>query len=170
MIDVALALGATGTLLGLGSLLYARTQATATRRQADEAKRYNTVEINRAVVQSVLEARNMIISDERFGAEYLASNPTLAATFGTTADLKTAIRMRNVIDGFHDAWYLRRAGIVDDHHWRYWTAAMPPFARMPTVQKLFENAAARGAFEADFAEAFRNDVADGNVPDPRAKR
>jgi hypothetical protein len=31
---------------------------------------------------------------------------------------------RNMLDGFQDMYFLRRDGIIAEHHWRQWTAAL----------------------------------------------
>jgi len=75
--------------------------------------------------------------------------------------------IRNMIDGLQDMYFLRKRAIVDDHHWRNWTAMFLPLAQMPLTRQIYDNAVARKAVDAEFA-AFVQRVFDGRpLGDPR---
>lgn len=166
-VDLALVLGAAGTLLGLGSLGYTRVQAVAQRRQADEQQRLANVEINRAMDEQVRAMRRLLVGNERLQREYLDANPALREAFEPVGGLTHVVDVRNILDAAHDAWHLRRLGIVTDHYWRNWEAAMPPVSRIASARTIFENAASRGAFEEGFVTAWRAMRDDGRPLDPR---
>lgn len=168
-VDAALLLGLTGTILGAGSLLYARTQARAARGQAEAQHRAALIDVNRSVMDETRRIRNDIITNPAFREAYLRANPQLAATFAAAGGMEAIIAMRNALDACHDTWYLRKLGIIEDHYWRNWGAAFVPLLRTPEVQLIFENAVARKIYDDDFVEGVRAAIRDSSFPDPRAR-
>lgn len=169
-VDLALVLGAAGTLLGLGSLTYARVQAVAQKQQAQEQQRISVVEINRAMDAQVRALRELLVTNPSLMREYLEANPSLAGVFEPLGGLGQVVTVRNILDSVHDAWHLREQGIVSDHYWRNWEAAIPPISRMRSIDALFENAASRGAYDGGFVAAWRAMRDEGRPLDPRAPK
>jgi hypothetical protein len=154
VVDHALILGATGTMLGLGSLAYAHTQAKSARLQADSARQTAVIHLNRELTQSVLEARDELRTNANFREAHIAANPDLNAVYTAVGGIETALAMRNLLDRVHDVYHLRKSGIVEDHYWRNWAGTMPPFARMDAMQALVASGTKRGVYDEDFARAF----------------
>ena len=165
-VDWGIVFGATGMTVGLLSLVYARTQALHAQRQADAAQLATALELQRAMAERIYQARMDIVSNPEVAKEYLDSSPTLRELYGDHA-LEVAAIVRNAIDGLQDMYFLRKQGIVQDHQWQNWTSSFVPISRMPLTRLIYDNAVARGALDAQFAE-FLLPVFDGEtLADPK---
>jgi len=153
--DLGIVFGLSGMAVGFVSLAYARTQAVHIRRQADAANRATTMEIQSALMERLYEIRNQLVNSPVTIEEYLKSNPALRELYHDPQYLKSTIMVRNGIDGFQDLYFLRKQSLVDNHHWRNWTSAFIPIARMPLTRAVFENAVSRQALEPEFERFFR---------------
>ena len=98
---------------------------------------------------------------------YLDANPALRELYPDPQAAESAIVMRNLIDGLQDMYFLRKRGIIGDHHWRNRMAAFAPVARIAMTRQIFENAATRDALEPEFA-MFLRPIFDGQpLADPK---
>jgi hypothetical protein len=166
-VDWGIVFGATGMTVGLLSLVYSRTQAVHTQRQADAAQLTTALELQRAMAERIYQARMDLVSNPEVAKEYLASNPLLRELYGEHALTGAAI-VRNAIDGLQDMYFLRKQGIVQDHQWKNWTSSFVPISRMALTRSIYDNAVARGALDAQFA-AFLLPVFDGKaLTDPKS--
>ena len=154
--------------VGVVSLVYARTQAVHVRRQADAAHLSGTLAVQRDMTDRVTQARLDMIGDANFMAQYLEANPGLHEVFHDQAMLRTATVMRNLIDGFQDIYFLRKRGIVEDHHWRNWSTAFVPLAHIATMRVVYDNAVRRGAIDPEFARFMEPLFDDRPLADPKS--
>lgn len=164
--DLGIVFGLSGMAVGFVSLAYARTQAVHIRRQADAANRATTMEIQSALMQRLYDIRTQLFASPIVMEEYLSSNPAMRELYHDPEYLKSTLMVRNGIDGLQDIYFLRKQSLVDDHHWRTWTAAFVPLARMPLTRAIFENAASRQAIEPEFERFFRSLLDGGAAADP----
>jgi hypothetical protein len=167
--DLGLIFGLVGFVTAVLSALYARAQAVEARRQAEAAHLAAAIELNRSMNEHMLQARMGIIRSPLLMREYVAVNPALAAIYGDQEKAEAFIHLRNFLDGFQDMYFLRKQGILLDHQWRQWKAALAPAARMPTFKVIYENAVQRQAVEPEFA-AFVQPLFEGKeLGDPKAQ-
>lgn len=160
--DLGVVFGLSGMAVGFVSLAYARTQALHLRRQADAANRASTMEIESALMQRLYDIRTQLFASPVVMEEYLSSNPAMRKLYHDPEYLKSTLMVRNVIDGLQDIYFLRKQSLVDNHHWRNWTTAFVPLARMPLTRAVFENASSRQALEPEFEQFFRS-LLDGDA-------
>lgn len=166
--DLGIVFGLSGIGVGIISLVYARTQALHVKRQADAAHRATTMEIQNAMMQRIYDMRAQLANSPAALKEYLSVNPDMGELYHDPEYLKSIIFVRNGIDGLQDIYFLRKASLVDNHHWRNWLSAFVPVVRMPVVRAIFENAVARQALDPEF-EGFFRQLLDGQpVSDPAA--
>lgn len=149
--DLGIVFGATGMMVGLLSLVYARTLAENARRQADAAQLATALELQRAMAERIYQARMDLVTNPEVAKEYVESNPHLQEIYGNHGTLAAVAIIRNAIDGLQDIYFLRKQGIVQDHQWKNWTSSFVPIARMPLTRSIYDNAVARGALDARFA-------------------
>ncbi len=166
-IDWGVVFGLTGVAVGLGSLVYARTQAINARRQADAAHLASTLQTQQEMTDRIHRARMDLLQDPIIGKLYLDAIPKLKEFLPPDTSLQAVINVRNTIDGLQDVFFLRRRSIVEDHHWRAWIAHFVPISRLPITRPIFESAVARGALDPEFA-AFLQPIFDGRpLGDPK---
>jgi hypothetical protein len=158
--DLGVVFGLSGIAVGFISLVYARTQALNVKRQADEAHRAATLEIQNAMLQRLYDIRAQLLNSPAVLKEYLDANPAMRELYHDPEYLASTIFVRNGIDGLQDIYFLRKRSLVDDHHWRSWVTAFVPIARMPLARAVFDNAVARQALEPEF-EVFLRAILDG---------
>jgi len=166
-VDWGIVFGGTGMTIGLLSLVYSRTQAVHSQRQADAAQLATALELQRAMAERIYQARMDLVTNPEVAKEYVDSNPHLHELYGDHGTLAGIAIVRNAIDGLQDIYFLRKQGIVQDHQWQNWTSSFAPIARMPLTRSIYDNAVARGALNAQFA-AFLLPVFDGKtLGDPK---
>lgn len=167
VIDWGVVFGLTGLAVGLGSLVYARTQAINARRQADAAHLASTLQVQQEMTDRIHRARMDLMQDTVVGKMYLDAIPQLKELLPAETSLQAVINVRNTIDGLQDAFFLRRRSIVEDHHWRAWSAHFVPISRLPITRPIFDSAVSRGALHPEFA-AFLQPIFDGEpLVDPK---
>ena len=166
-IDWGVVFGLTGFAVGLGSLVYARTQAINARRQADAANLASTLQAQQEMTDRIHRARMDLMQDAIIGKMYLDAIPQLKEHLPPDASLQAVINVRNTIDGLQDVFFLRKRAIVEDHHWRAWIAHFVPISRLAITRPIFDSAVARGALHPEFA-AFLRPIFDGEtLADPK---
>jgi hypothetical protein len=168
--DLGVVFGLSGMAVGFVSLVYARTQALNVQRQADAAHRAATMEIQNAMVQRLYDIRAQLVNSPAALKEYFDANPAMHDLYHDADYLRSTIFVRNGIDGFQDIYFLRKRSLVDDHHWRSWTTAFVPIARMPLTRAVFDNAVSRQALEPEFEAVFRTMLDGEPVSDPAPQR
>jgi hypothetical protein len=164
-VDYGVVFGLAGLIAGLGSVVYARSSASAARRQAEESARVALVEISRDLNERVVAARGDIVGDPVLWEEFRAANPDLAQLY---AEARPTILMRNYIDLSQDVFILRKRGIVQDHHWRNWAGSLLVNSRLPTFRRVLENTSQRKLLEPDY-EAFLRGLLEGRADDPAGR-
>lgn len=175
--DFGTLFGVAGFLVALVSLVYVRTQAAASKVQAEAsaeqagiARQLAELEINTRLADRTFDVRKEMLAQPAVIEAYLRANPQLAELVDRVGGIGALIMLRKMMDAMQDTYLMRKAGIVTDAHWRNYAAAYVPFARMPEFQVVFENAVARRIFDDDFV-AFCRDVQRGDAPlDPRRSK
>lgn len=165
--DWGVVFGLGGMTVGLLSLVYARTQALNARRQADAAHLASTLEVQRAMAERIYQVRMDLVRSPEATEMYLDANPGLRKVFADATSLESVVIVRNMLDGLQDMYFLRKAGIVGDHHWQNWVAAFGPVARIPLARRIFDNAVERNAIDAEFAAFVRPLLDGGTLVDPK---
>lgn len=166
-IDWGVVFGLSGFAVGLGSLVYARTQAINARRQADAAHLASTLQTQQEMTDRIHRARMDLLQDPIVGKLYLDAIPQLKESLPPDTSLQAVINVRNTIDGLQDVFFLRKRAIVEDHHWRAWTAHFVPISRLPITRPIFEGAAVRGALHPEFVAFLRPIFAGEPLADPK---
>ncbi len=167
--DLGVIFGLSGMGIGLLSLVYARTQALNAKRQADAAHRAATMEIQDAMLQRINEMRSQLVNSPAAVNEYLDSNPGMRELYRDPEYLKSMVFVRNGIDNLQDIYFLRKRSLVDDHHWRSWTSAFVPIARMPITRAIFDNAVSRQALDPEFETFFKPILGGEPAVDPQRR-
>lgn len=168
--DWGVVFGLAGFGVGLVSLIYARTQAVHARRQADAAHLVTTLELQRTMSERIYQGRMDLVRNPGTARMYLDANPILREIYPDVAAMEAIVPLRNLIDGLQDMYFLRKEGIVGDHHWRNWMAAFGPIATMPIARQIFDNAIARQALEPEFIEFLRPMFEGKPLGDPKPAR
>ena len=167
--DLGVIFGATGMAVGMLSLVYARTQALHSRRQADAAHLATTLEVQQTMAERMYQARMSLIRNPGTMALYLEANPEMRELYPDVASVESTVAVRNIIDDLQDMYFLRKMAIVGDHFWRNWMASFVPVARMPITRAIFENAVKRAAIEPEFASFLRPIFESQPLVDPKLK-
>ena len=155
--------------VGMLSLVYARTQALHSRRQADAAHLATTLEVQQAMADRMYQARMSLIRNPGTMAMYLQANPEMRELYPDVASVESAVVVRNIIDDLQDIYFMRKAAIVGDHFWRNWMASFVPIARMPITRAIFDNAVKRAAIEPEFVSFLRPIFESQPLVDPKPK-
>jgi hypothetical protein len=166
-VDWGVVFGLTGVGVGMLSLIYARTQALNARRQADAAHLSTRLDIQRAMADRAYQAQMEMLRNTKAAQMYFDANPSMREVYEDGDAFEVGVFIRNMIDGFQDMYFLRKRGIVDDHHWCNWVAVFLPIARMPLTRRIYDNAVNRMAIDAEFAEFLKPVFAEQSLRDPR---
>jgi hypothetical protein len=153
--------------VGMLSLVYARTQALHSRRQADAAILATTLEVQQTMAERMYQARMNLIRNPATMALYLEANPEMRELYPDVATIESTVAVRNIIDDLQDMYFLRKMAIVGDHFWRNWMASFAPIARMPITRAVFDNAVERSAIEPEFASFLRPIFESQPLADPK---
>jgi len=165
--------GISGFVIALVSLVYVRTQAKASRTQADAmldqvriARHLAILEVNLTVADRAFEMRRELLKESAVLDAFLRANPLLEDVYARAGGIRAVAMLRVFLDNAQDIYLLRREGITADPHWRNWTATMVPFTNMPELRVVFENAVERGMFDGGFVDFLRAMMRGDPVPDP----
>jgi hypothetical protein len=169
-VDWGVVFGVTGFCVGLLSLVYARTQALHSRRQADAANMAIALQLQHEMSERIFQHRMALIRDPGIAKMYYENVPGLSEALenGKTT-LESVVTLRNAIDGLQDVYFLRKRGIIEEYHWRHWASAFNVIGRVPMFHLVYQNAVARNALDPEFA-AYLRPLVDGRpLSDPRAE-
>jgi hypothetical protein len=165
--------GISGFVIALVSLVYVRTQAKASRTQAEAmldqvriARRLAVLEVNLTVADRAFEMRRELIKEPGVLDAFLRANPMLEDVYARAGGIRAVAMLRVFLDNAQDIYLLRKEGIAADPHWRNWTASMVPFTNMPELRVVFENAVERGMFDGGFVDFLRAMMRGDSIPDP----
>ena len=171
--DLGPLFGIAGFVIALVSLVYVRTQAEASRTQAEAtleqvriARRLAALEVNLTLADRAFDVRRALVEEPVVVQAFLRANPTLEDVYTRAGGLRAVIMLRKFLDNAHDIYLLRREGVAADAHWRNWIASTLPFTNMPELRVVFENAVERGMFDGGFVDFLRAVMSGAPVPDP----
>lgn len=169
-VDAALVVGAAGILVGAGSLVYAHTQATLARRQAEAAVKATEYQRTKTMTALLHEVRATLMDDRVLREGYVVANADLMARINELGGFDAFVAMRNMLDALQDVWVMRRDGVLADHTWRLWTSGWVPILRMDLARLVFESAARREAYDPGFIAAMGVAFERGGFSDPLTSR
>jgi hypothetical protein len=168
--DTGTVFGLAGLVVALVSLVYVRTQAAASRMQAEASaeqtritRRIAALEASLRLEDRAFELRREMGDHPAFLEAYFRANPQLQQVIERAGGFQTAMMIRRMIDTTQDIHVLRREGVITDEHWRTWIAAFPPWTKMAEFQVVFDSAVARGIYDGAFVD-FCRAVARGETP------
>jgi len=171
--DLGTVFGLSGLVVALITLVYVRTQAAASRVQAEAsaeqartARRAAMLETSFRVADRAFDIRKALVADANVGVAFMRANPGLDEIYAQAGGLGSAMMLRRMLDTTQDVYLLRKEGIVLDQHWRNWISTFPSFARMPEVKALFGNAVQRGIYDAEFRNWLNAFFEGREPPDP----
>lgn len=165
--DLGVVLGMAGIATGLVSIVYARTQASATRRQALEAGHMTVLAANQQIAERIASARGKLGESPHLLAEMRATTPGVFAAVDAAGGWRDYMLLRETMELFQQTFFLRRDGLVNDSLWGFTVANASIWARLPSFSSAFEAAVAHRLLHADFVAAFRPALGQGALRDPR---
>ena len=171
--DLGTLFGVAGFVIALISLVYVRTQAEASRIQAEAtleqvriARRLAALEVNLTLADRAFDVRRALVEEPTVVDAFLRANPPLEEVYARAGGLRAVIMLRKFLDNTYDIYLLRREGIAADAHWRNWTASILPFTNMPELRVVFDNAVERGMYDRGFVDFLHAAMRGEAVPDP----
>jgi len=168
-VDWGIVFGLTGLAVGLGSILYARTQAIHARRQADAANLATTLQLQREMSDRIFLHRMALVEDPIVSKVYYKALPQLPDGPSDSTVLASLVTMRNAIDGLQDMYFLRKRGVVQKYHWRHWTSVFNTISQAPTMRLVYDHGVEHDVWEPEFV-AFLRPVFDGQkLADPKVE-
>jgi hypothetical protein len=173
-VDLGVVLGLAGIATGAVSLLYARTQATAaqgqaaeTRRQAEQATHMTVLAANQQLFERLHSARERLGKSPHLLTEMKEHIGPLADAMEKAGGFSDYILLREVMEIFHDAYFMRRDGVITDAYWKDITGNQMVWARLPSFHTSFEAAVRYGLVHEDFVAAFRDVLKGVPMKDPK---
>ena len=173
-IDPGVAIGVAGALLAAISLLYARTQAHAQRRQVEEMQRQTDqlrraqhFETSHALMKDAIAARQAWVS--HFKQEWAPS------TVKTTLERPLALldgqwdvlfKVRTYVEQLQEMYFARKGDLVADDHWRAMHWLVRGFFGPQVDRMIFESFAEMGWVTPEFAQFGRDFAGSGIWKDP----
>jgi len=171
--DLGTLFGLAGFVVAMLSLVYVRTQAEASRTQAEAtleqvriARRLAALEVNLTLADRAFDVRRALVDEPGVVDAFLRANPALEELYGRAGGLRSVIMLRKFLDNTQDIYLLRRERIAADAHWRNWVGSIMPFANMPEMRVVFDNAVERGMYDRGFVEFLRAVIQGAPIPDP----
>jgi hypothetical protein len=175
--DLGTVFGLVGLLVALMSLVYVRTQAEASRLQAEAtaeqtriARRIAALEVSLRLADRTFDVRREMMAEPAVIEAYWRANPQLEETHARAGGIGAVMMIRRMLDSTQDIYLLRKEGIVTDAHWRNWIAALRPFMKMPEVRAILDNAVERQVFDDEYVAFLRAFDAPGAPPDPAPRQ
>jgi hypothetical protein len=169
-VDLGLLLGITGTLLGGGSLAYARVQALQAQRQADAAVSVALAQVKEATAVRRRDAGNSLFEHARFVDEWREANPASGLLIEKLGGMGALLALREFFAAMQVSYNLRREGILDDPEWRMTASVAKDLFAMPSVREYFELSERAGRFDKSFLDAFRPAMERQEPRDPSPPR
>lgn len=173
-IDAGILTGVTGAILATVSLVYARSQAYAQRRQVEEmqrqteqARRAQHFETSHALMKDAIAARqNWAV---HFRKEW--APPTIGTPLEKTLTLLDGswdllFRLRTYVEQLQEMFFARKADLVADDHWRAMHWLVRSFFAPEIDRAIFENFIEMGWVTPEFAAFGRQFAASGIWKDP----
>ena len=170
MVDAGLLVGAAALGLALVSLVYARTQADASHRQAEAETRAAMLASNLAMYERLKEVRRRFVEPGPLYEEWVQSNPRVKAAYDEAGGVDAYYTIRETMDFFQDIYFLRQGGVISDHYWHVWSGTVfRNYGKMPTFRRVFEFASGQGYLHPDFVAFYQAVLAGRPGPDPVAR-
>ena len=173
-IDAGILTGITGALLATISLVYARTQALAQRRQVEEMQR-QTEHIRRA---QHFETSHALMKDAMAARQEWVMQipqslmpPKVLSALGEVMELldgdwRLVFVVRMYVEQLQEMFLARKADLVADEHWRAMHALMRGFFTPDPDRLIFRSFTELGWVIPEFAEFGRDFIRTGLWIDP----
>jgi hypothetical protein len=125
-LDAGILTGVTGAILATISLVYARSQAHAQRRQVEEmqrqteeARRAQHFETSHALMKDAIEARqSWAASFQKEWAPQTTGTPFERPLALLDGNWEVLFRVRGYVEQLQEMFFARKADLVADDHWR----------------------------------------------------
>lgn len=173
-IDAGILTGVAGAFLATISIIYARSQAHAQRRQVEEMQR-QTDELRRAqhfetshtLMKDAIEARQAWVA--HFRKEW--APPTIQTALERPLQMlegnwEVLFRVRTYVEQLQEMFFARKADLVADDHWRAMHWLMRGFFGPEIDRIIFESFVEMGWVTPEFAKFGREFAASGIWKDP----
>ena len=169
-IDAGVLIGIAGAFLAIISIIYARSQAHAQRRQVEEMQR-QTDELRRAqhfetshtLMKDAIEARQAWIAHFRREWAPPGIQAALERPLGLLdGNLEALIRVRTYVEQLQEMFFARKAELVADDHWRAMHWLMRGFFGPEIDRIIFESFVEMGWVTPEFAK-FGREFADSGI-------
>ena len=173
-LDAGILTGVTGAILATISLIYARSQAHAQRRQVEEMQR-QTEETRRA---QHFETSHALMKDAIAARQDWALHfrkewapPTIGTPLEKTLTLfegnwDLVFRVRAYVEQLQEMFFARKADLVADDHWRVMHWLVRSFFAPEIDRTIFESFIEMGWVAPEFAKFGREFAASGIWKDP----
>jgi hypothetical protein len=173
-IDAGILTGVSGALLATVSLIYARSQAHAQRRQVEEMQRQTDhlrraqhFETSHTLMKDAIDARQAWVAN--FRKEW--APPTIQSALERPLELldgnwEVLFRVRTYVEQLQEMIFARKADLVADDHWRAMHWLMRGFFGPEIDRIIFEAFVEMGWVTQEFAKFGREFVASGVWMDP----
>jgi hypothetical protein len=169
-IDLALAFGVLGTVLGAASLGYSRVQAVAAKRSAEAASTLTLAQLKEELAGRRRAVGHAIFANPAFRAEWLAANPHYAPILEKVGGIEGLLSLREFFAAAQVSYQLRKEGVLDDADWAMTAGVSPTMFPTPSFRAYFDVSLRAGNFDPGFLDAFRPCL-EGRPPvDPKPKR
>ena len=173
-IDAGILTGAAGAVLAMISLIYARSQAHAQRRQVEEMQRQTDelrkaqhFETSHALMKDAIAARQAWVA--HFRQEW--APPTLKTPLERPLELldgdwEVLFRVRTYVEQLQEMFFARKADLVADDHWRAMHWLVRGFFGPEIDRIIFDSFVEMGWVTPEFANFGREFAASGIWKDP----
>lgn len=167
MADEALLAGGVAVAISLVSLVYARSQAVAARRQAEQAARLGALESSRHMLERFTELRRRRFHLPAALDDIRTASPDVAKLMDDAGGPEVFVLYRDLMDVYQEVYFLRRNGMVSDEHWRIWAeVAMVGPPTMPDFARVYRYACEQGWLDSNFIAFYEHAFHEGKLPDP----
>jgi hypothetical protein len=173
-LDAGILTGVTGAILATISLVYARSQAHAQRRQVEEmqrqteeARRAQHFETSHALMKDAIEARqSWAASFQKEWAPQTTGTPFERPLALLDGNWEVLFRVRGYVEQLQEMFFARKADLVADDHWRAMHWLVRSFFAPEIDRTIFENFVEMGWVTPEFAKFGRDYAGSGIWKDP----
>jgi hypothetical protein len=172
MVDAGVVLGLAGIATGGVSILYARVQAAAakgqaseTRRQAEQATHMTLLAANQAVFERLHVARERL-GRSRILEQLRSDVPDLQRAIDAAGSWDDYVLVREVVEAFQDAYFMRQKGILTDGYWTDLVGQATIWAQATAMRSVFAFCVQHRLLSAEFVQAFEEVLGGRPLPDP----